>query len=175
MRIQRGTPAAGRQGVSLLVILLTLAGMAIAAGLAIPAFYGLHAVTLDSAARLLARDLRVAQNMAGFEGQPCTFQFLPEGRGWRVLDEQGRVLERPDQKGSFERDLTVDGVFEGVSLQRIDFGGKQELHFDRAGRALPGGTVRVCFDGEARVLRVVALSGRVILDGLAEEYYDVGH
>ena len=162
-------------GVSLLTMLLTLAAMAIAAGLAIPAFYGRHSVTLDSAARLLARDLRVAQSMAGFEGQPCTFQFLSEGRGWRVVGEEGEILDRPDQKGRFERDFTADGVFEGVKLERIAFGGASELHFDRAGRALPGGTLLVTFAGEARVLRVVALSGRVILDGLAEEYYDPGH
>ena len=160
---------------SLLVMLLTLAAMAIAAGLAIPAFYGMHHVTLDNAARLLARDLRVAQNMAGFEGQPCTFQFLPDGSGWRVLSDDGLVLERPDQKGRFERDFTIDGVFEGVRLEHIEFAGTHEVHFDRAGRAMPGGTVRVSFNGEARVLRVVALSGRVILDGLAEEYYDPGH
>jgi Tfp pilus assembly protein FimT len=174
MRTLRAAPARGRKGVSLLVILLTLAVMAIAAGLAIPAFYSQHGVTLDNAARLLARDLRVAQNLAGFEGQPCTFQFLPEGRGWRVVDEQGLVIERPDQKGRFERDLTVDGVFEGVRLEHIDFSGAGEVHFDRAGRALPGGTLLVSFEGQSRVLRVVALSGRLILNGLAEEYYDTG-
>jgi len=159
-------------GVSLLVILLTLAAMAVAAGLAIPAFYSRHEVTLDSAARLLARDLSVARNMATYEGRACTFQFLPDGSGWRVLDDDGEVIERPDQKGRFERDLTIDGVFEGVRLGHFDFAGTNEVHFDRAGRALPGGTVRVSFEGEGRVLRVVALTGRVILDGLAEEYFD---
>ena len=172
MRELRVAPARGRAGVSLLSMLLALACMAIVAGFAIPAFFGLHGVTLDNAARLLARDLRVAQNMAGFDGQPCTFEFLDEGRGWRVIGADGNVLTRPDQKGPFERDFTVDGVFEGVRLQHIDFDGHHWLRFDKAGRALPGGTLQVTFDGEMRVLRVVALSGRVILNGLAEEYYD---
>ncbi len=174
MRLLRGAPA-GRAGVSLLVMLIVLAAMAIVAGIAIPAYFGRHGITLDNAARLLARDLRVAQNMAGFEGQPCTFQFLEGGKGWRVVDEQGELLERPDQKGAFERDFTSDGVFEGVRLAHIDFGGRQFLSFDKAGRALPGGSLQVTFDGQICVVRVFALSGRVILNGLAEEYYDVGH
>lgn len=153
-------------------MLIALACMALVAGFAIPAFFAMHGVTLDNASRLLARDLRVAQNMAGFDGQPCTFEFLDEGRGWRVVGADGSVLTRPDQKGLFERDFTTDGVFEGVRLAHIDFGGKQALHFDKSGRALPGGTLQVCFDGEKRVIRVVALSGRVIINGLAEEYYD---
>ena len=155
-------------------MVVVLAVMAIVAGLAIPAYFSRHGVTLDNAARLLARDLRVAQNMAGFEGQPCTFEFLDQGRGWRVLDERGAVLERPDQKGPFERDFTSDGVFEGVRIEHIDFGGQTALHFDKAGRALPGGSLQLTFDGQVRVVRVFALSGRVILNGLAEEYYDSG-
>lgn len=170
-----GTPAAGRSGVTLLTILLVLAGMALVAGLAIPAFYGLHSVTLDNAARLLARDLRVAQNMAGFEGKPCVFEFFEDGKGWRVTDARGVVYPRPDQKGEFVRDFTVDGVFEGVRIEHVDFGGTRKLSYDKAGRALPGGTLWVTFDGERRVVRVFALSGRVILDGLAEEYFDPGH
>lgn len=168
----KASPPPWRAGVSLLTMLLALACMAIVAGFAIPAFFRMHGITLDNAARLLARDLRVAQNMSVSEGLPCTFQFLDEGRGWRVLGADGNVLARPDQKGPFERDFTTDGVFEGVRLAHIDFGGKRSLHFDRAGRALPGGSLQIMFDGEVRVVRVVALSGRVILNGLAEEYFD---
>lgn len=173
MGVLRGAPA-GRAGVSLLVMLLVLAIMAIVAGFAIPAFFSMEGVTLDNAARLLARDLRVAQNMAGFEGQPCTFEFLDEGRGWRVVGENGAVLERPDQKGPFERDFTKDGVFEGVRLAHIDFGGTHSVHFDKAGRALPGGSLQVTFGEHVCAVRVFALSGRVIINGLAEEYYDSG-
>ena len=170
----RAFPRAASAGVSLLTMLLALACMAVVAGIAIPAFFGMHGVTLDNAARLLARDLRVAQNMAGFDGRPCTFEFLDEGRGWRVVGADGVVVSRPDQKGSFERDFTTDGVFEGVRLENVDFGGRRVVHFDKAGRALPGGTLQVAFKGESRVVRVFALTGRVIINGLAEEYYD-GH
>lgn len=167
-----GSPRAVRAGVSLLTMLLALACMAIVAGFAIPAFFDAPGVTLDSATRLLARDLRVAQNLAGFDGKPCTFEFLEEGHGWRVVDANGNILVRPDQKGPFERDFTSDGVFEGVRLEHIDFDGKRFLHFDKSGRALPGGTLKVVYGDESRVVRVFPLSGRVILDGLAEEYFD---
>jgi Tfp pilus assembly protein FimT len=169
-----GSPRVARAGVSLLTMLLALASMAIVAGFAIPAFFEAPGVTLDSATRLLARDLRIAQNLAGFDGIPCTFEFLDEGRGWRVVDERGEILTRPDQEGPFVRDFTVDGVFEGVRLEHIDFDHKRSLHFDKLGRALPGGTLKVTFGEESRVVRVFALTGRVILDGLAEEYFD-GH
>jgi hypothetical protein len=153
-------------------MLLVLTLMAVVAGLAIPAYFGRHSITLDNAARLLARDLHVAQNMAGFDGVPCTVQFFDDGRGWRVVDKRGVVVARPDQQGPFERDFGVDGVFEGVRIEHVDFGGRREIHYDKAGRALPGGTLQVTFDGEVRVVRVFPLSGRVILDGLAEEYFD---
>jgi Tfp pilus assembly protein FimT len=153
-------------------MLVALACMAIVAGFAIPAFFDAPGVTLDNAARLLARDLRIAQNMAGFDGIPCTFEFLDEGRGWRVVGEHGEVVTRPDQESPFERDFTTDGVFEGVRIEHVDFDGKRSLHFDKSGRALPGGTLKVEFGKESRVVRVFALSGRVILDGLAEEYFD---
>ena len=47
----RGRPgAAGRRGISLLVILVSLLLIGLAAGLAIPAWYARHEVTLDNAA-----------------------------------------------------------------------------------------------------------------------------
>lgn len=153
-----------------MLVVLTL--MAIAAGLAIPAYFGRHSITLDNAALLLLRDLHLAQSYAAFERQPCTVDFFEDGRGWRVVDRWDRVIERPDHQGPFERDFTVDGVFEGVKLEHVDFDGGRELRYDRNGRALPGGTLQIVFDGEVRVLRVTALTGRVIVDGLAEEYLD---
>jgi Tfp pilus assembly protein FimT len=175
MGARRRSPAPGRAGVSLLAMLLVLTIMAVAAGLAIPAFFGLHSVTLESAVRLLSRDLHMAQNMAAFDRRPCRFQFLSEGRGWRVVDASGNVVQRPDQDGLFERDFSADGVFEGVRLESIDFDGGSEIHYDKNARALPGGTLRVSFDGRFRVVRVMALTGRVILDGIADEYSGEGH
>lgn len=172
MGIRGRARADGRAGVSLLAILLTLTGMAIVAGLAIPAFFNLHRVTLDNAARLLARDIHIAQNLATLEGVPCVFEFLDEGHGWRVVGPDGSVIERPDQKCLFERDFTHDGVFEGVRLEHVDFAGARRLYFDKSGCALPGGTLQVTFEDEIRVVRVFALTGRVILDGLGEEYYE---
>lgn len=156
-------------------MLLVLTAMAVAAGIAIPAYFGMDGVTLDNAARLLARDLRLAQNMAGFEGQPCRFEFLAEGKGWRVVGNDGSVLERSDHPGPFERDFTRDGVFEGVRLAHIDFDGGKWLRFDKAGRALPGGTLQVTFRDQMCVVRVIPLSGRIIINGLAQEFYEAEH
>src|ERR1700741_3183644 len=67
MGSSRSRAAASRAGVTLLAMLLTLTCLAVVAGLAIPAFFNLYRITLDHAARLLARDIHVAQNLALFE------------------------------------------------------------------------------------------------------------
>lgn len=163
-----------KAGVSLLVVLIILAALALAAGLAIPAFFARHRVTLDNAAKLIARDLRVAQNWAAYSGEEAIFSFNDDGTGYRLKDGKGRVVERPDQKGIFARSFSADAVFEGIRISDVQCGPDGAIIFDPQGRVLAPGSVRVLFGSDSRVLHVEAPSGLVSIDGLESEWQDTG-
>ena len=74
-----------KAGVSLLVVLIILAALALAAGLAIPAFFARHRVTLDNAAKLIARDLRVHQGALGLGWRAFQREF--ENRTFDVVSQ----------------------------------------------------------------------------------------
>src|SRR5690606_25726658 len=71
-----------RRGFTVLELAVALALITLVAVLAIPAFYGRPEVTLDRAALLLARDLRIAQNEAVRWSGDVHFDFLAEGQGY---------------------------------------------------------------------------------------------
>ncbi len=155
----------------MLTILLSLLIMALVAGVAIPAWFARHEVTLDNAAILLARDLHAAQGRAVHLGISTSLQLDPDG--WRALDEEGRALLRGGEE-RIERRLSADAVFEGVSLRAISFGPDQAVSFGPGGQALEGGSVVLHFRGHERTLHLAPASGRVTIDGLARDWIDDG-
>lgn len=153
-----------RAGISLLAILLTLCGVAVAALVAIPAFFGQTEVTLDNACKLLVKDLRSAQNRAAFLKTEAVFAFNEDG--WRASDRTGGSLSRTAEPDEIQRVLSRDGVFEGVRITRIDFGDDRALVFDERGLALEGGEVEIAFGGETRTVEVEKGTGHAtVLNG----------
>jgi Tfp pilus assembly protein FimT len=163
---QSNSPQAPRAGVSLLAVLVTLAAIALIAGLAIPAFFDRHGVTLNNACDLVARDLRVAQNWASYSQAEFRFVFDADGDGYKVVDADGVTVARPDQKGAFSRRFSIDAVFDGVHLEQIGFGPERSVCFDRHGKARTGGSVEVTFRGQSHRLTLQQNTGRVTVDGL---------
>jgi len=161
-----------RGGVGLLPILVTLALVALIAGLAIPLWFGRHEVTLDNAALLLARDLRAIQNRAAFLGRGARVVF--DAHGWQGTDSAGAPLARFGGTESFRRRLDADGVFEGVTLQAIRFGEDRALEFGPRGEALEGGSIELHFRGEVRRVVLSAPQGSVRVEGLARPWSDDG-
>jgi len=153
-----------RAGISLLAILISLCAVAIAALVAIPTFFGRGDVTLDNAAHLLRKDLRSAQNRAAFLKTEAVFRF--DEYGWRASLPSGEPLAGPQDSNQILRNLDRDGVFEGVSVTRIEFGDDGALTFDSRGIALEGGEVELAFRKERRTIRVETGTGfSMILDG----------
>lgn len=149
----------------LLAILVTLAAIALLAGLTIPYWFGRHDVTLDNAARLLARDLHAVQNRAAFLGEPARVRF--HEHGWEATDPAGELLTRYGGEEPFVRRLDSDAVFEGVTLQAIEFGDDAALDLGSRGEPLEEGSLEVVFRGERRLLRVTTPHGDVLIEGLA--------
>jgi hypothetical protein len=148
-------------GISLLAILITLCAVAVAALVAIPAFFSQHDVTLDNACELLVKDLRSAQNRAAFLRTEAVFAFDTDG--WRASDRSGGSLSRTAEPDEIERRFSRDGVFEGVELTRIDFGEDRSLVFDERGLALEAGEVEVSFRGQVRTVRVEESTGHAMV------------
>ncbi len=170
MRIEDKTPA--RAGFTLLELLIVLVVLALVACLAIPAWFARSEITLDNAAKLLARDLREVQSIAAIKQETVRIEFLGDRDGYRVLDSSGQPLPSPSGPGSFERRYARDAIFEGVEIGRADFEGSPSLHFDENGFAQQQGTVMLLFGGDALIVHVAKPSGRVLIEGVVEAYLE---
>jgi hypothetical protein len=166
-REERRAPAARRpirQGVSLLAILVTLASVALVAGLAIPLWFSRHEVTLDNAALLFARDLRATQGRSAILGEPLRLEL--DEHGWSAKHADGEQVKRSGSEEPLQRRLDADGVFEGVTLEAIRFGPGDSVDFGSLGEWKESGSVQLCFRGESRRIVVTAPRGDIQIEGL---------
>lgn len=159
LRSPRNRPA--RRGVSLLAILISLALVAIAAMLAIPAYFGDPDVTLDALVQLLDRDVRALQNRAAFAREPGLLRFT--GNGWEAVDSQGRPLCAMGDDAPIARSFSRDGVFEGVVLERIEVGTDAALRIDERGLASTGGKLFARFGDGWRQIEIEAGAGHLVV------------
>lgn len=164
------------RGINLLEVFLGLVLLGIGASLAIPAWFGRSEVTLDNAARLLATDLRKAQNRAAFRRLGTQVEFAESGVAYRVMDETGLPAPAPIGDGPFERVYERDAVFRGVRVAEVDFDGGRVLRYDRRGAAQSGGRIVLEFgDSDRQVtLSVRKGAGWIQVDGLSEPWVDLG-
>lgn len=151
-------------------VIASLALVALIAGVAIPTYFARTAVTLDNAAVLLARDLRSVQNRAAHLGQSTTLRF--DAHGWRAFDALGRPLLRFGTRERIERRLDADGVFEGVTLEAVEFGAERSVRFDATGVPDRGGSLEIVYRGERRILSLSPADGSVALEGLERPWHD---
>ena len=149
---------------------MTLVVISVVASFAIPAWFERGVVTLDNAARLMAQDLRDAQNRAAFQGREIRVVF--HQGGYRVLDVAGDPLIAPIGSGPFERVYSIDATFDGVEIERIEFGSDKTLRYDARGIVAAGGSVLLRFNGDARVVSVNSGAGLIEIQGLAKPWED---
>jgi len=153
MRLPRPLrPDSARRGISLLAILVSLCAVAIVAVVAIPGFFARHDVTLDNACRLLLKDVRSAQNRSSYLKTGAVFAFHADG--WEATTPAGELLASRGTLDGIARQLSRDGVFEGVSIENIDFGDDDRFAFDERGLALEGGSLEIVFRGERRFVTI---------------------
>lgn len=158
---------------TLLELAIALALICLAAVLAIPAFYQRPEVSLDRAALLLARDLRLAQNDAVRWRQDVIFEFLPDGAGYAARFASGKPVPAPLGKQGLERVYGRDAVFQGVRIGRLQLSGDPtSIRFDPLGYAHGAGAIELTFDGHECRVRIEESSGFVSLEGLARPERD---
>jgi hypothetical protein len=142
---------------------------------AIPAWFGRASVTLDSAARLLAEDLREVQNRAAFRRTPIRMRFLPEGDGYEFVDDRDQPVRARTGDGPYMRRYSHDAVFEGVRVESFEVAPDGELHYDGLGFLEHPARIVLGFQANTRTLILEERTGVVTIEGLEEPWMDDGN
>jgi prepilin-type N-terminal cleavage/methylation domain-containing protein len=159
-------------GFTLVELLIALIVIGLVASIAIPAFFERSEVTLDSACRLLAEDLRAAQNRAAYLQTEVRIQFPADGDGYMAVDEEGNTLEAPGGGGEFLRKYSRDAVFEGVRISHVECGPMRRIVYDENGRAPEGGKVVVSYRQDSRWVIVHKGDGLVEVPDLVQPWME---
>ncbi len=168
------TQSQTRRGFTILELLIILALLTITASVGIPAYFARPEVTLDSAARLLAADMREVQNRAALYRLPLAVEFTAGGGGYSGVHETGEPLTSPYQAGPFVRVYGADAVFEGVQVVQVQSPDGNRVSFTPRGLAATTASIVLGFDGETRTVRIRKGSGLVEITGLDDPWFDAG-
>jgi len=144
-------------------VLFSLCGIAAVAMIAIPAFFERADFTLDNACDLLRRDLHSTQNRATYLRTEA--RFVIDSDGWRAIDKHGAPLTGMGEDHPIARSFSCDGVFEGVTAERIHVGTGGELLITSRGTTLERGELVLRFRGEERPVKIERGSGQVVYPG----------
>jgi len=163
-----------RGGFTILELTVVLVVMAVLSSFTIPAWFDRPEVTLDNAARLLARDLRDVQNRAALYQTTLQMRFDEDGGGYAATTDEGATLLSPYGERPFERRYDRDAIFRGVRIESRDLGGLEAVEFTARGTARQGARLVVTYRGEQRILRMQPFSGMIEIDGLAKPWIHNG-
>ena len=163
-----------RSGFTILELLISLMTIAVVASVAIPFYFDRPDVTLENAEILLAKDLRAAQNRAAFLGEETTLEIFPDGDGYLVRDHRGVPVDHPRNELPFERRYSIDAVFRGVHITRVDFGGDRKLTFGPRGEPQEAVSLVLRYGNEERRVVVDPPYGHVTIVGSSSGWIDVG-
>lgn len=159
-------PSRGRRrsGFTILELLILMVVLGIAASVGIPSYFGRPDVTLKSAAKLLANDLREVGGRAAVYREALWLRFDDDGGGYSATDRNGQLLISPYGAGPFVRRYDADAVFRGVTIESLEPETPRSVTFDATGTASSSIAVTIGYKGEARVVTLAARSGLVTID-----------
>ncbi len=171
--VDRGRHAAAR-GFTILELLLVLAVVTITAAISIWAYFARPEVTLDNAALLLARDMRIAQNRAVLLRHPVYLVFFKEGDGYRIVDELEESAFSRQGFERVERCFSRDAIFEGVRILHIGLAANARVVFPSDGGETPAGRLTLAYGGETRTLEIEGGTGRILVSERSAEKHNSG-
>jgi prepilin-type N-terminal cleavage/methylation domain-containing protein len=162
------------RGFTILELVLVLAVVTIIAAISIWAYFARPEVTLDNAALLLARDMRIAQNRAVLLRHPVYLVFFKEGDGYRIVDE---LEESAFSRAGFERVercFSRDAIFEGVKILHLGLAANDRVVFPPDGGEPPAGRLMLSYGSETRTLEIEGGTGRILLTERASDKANAG-
>ena len=117
--------------ISLGTVAVSLAALGLAASFGIPMFFAQPDVTLRNACKLIASEVHATQSRAAWLRKPLRLVF--DETGYQALDEEDRPVQRFPGGHTLGRSFLDAGIFDGVTIREIDFGGDRELAFSDHG------------------------------------------
>jgi len=148
---------------TLFELLIVLALITVIAAVSTWAYFARPEVTLDNAIRILARDLRIAQNRAVLLRHPVSIVFAEDGDGYRLVDPaDGQAAEHAEFE-RIDRRYSRDAIFEGVKILPVGLAAKGEILFPCDGREPPPGRILVSYRHETRTLEIEGGTGKILL------------
>lgn len=161
-------------GFTIVELTIVLVLLSMTASIGIPAYFSRPTITLDNAAKLLAKDLREIQNRAARYQEQLEIRFPKDGSGYAATDRMGEPLISPYGVGDFRRHYPIDAIFRGVTIKKVRAGGDRAISFSPEGRPLESAEVVIEFRGEQRTVMIRGRSGLLAIDGLNEPWIDLG-
>lgn len=163
-----------RSGFTIVELLIVLVLLSFTASIGIPAYFARPSITLDNAAKLLAKDLREIQNRAALYEEQLEIRFPEDGTGYAATDRHGEPLISPYGVGEFKRHYPGDAIFRGVSIKSLSAGGDRAISFSSDGRPIEAARIVLEFRGEERTVQMRERSGLLAINGLDEPWMDLG-
>ncbi|MFN0007897.1 MAG: hypothetical protein ACKVXR_08310 [Planctomycetota bacterium] len=157
--------AGGRLGFTIVELILVIAIVTVTAALSIWAYFARPEVTLDNAARLLVRDIRIAQARAALLHSPISLVFHEEGDGYRIVDGVGDGASPTPSSDRIERRYSRDAVFEGVSILPIGLGAQGKVVFESDRPDPASGSITLSYRRATRIVEIEPGTGHAHLTG----------
>ena len=169
MREPPGPPAATRRarapGFTILEFLVVVTLVTLTAAFSIWAYFARPEVTLDNAAQLLVRDLRVAQSRADLLHSPVSVVFRENGDGYKIVDGLENVARPRDLPERIERLYSRDAVFEGVSILPLGLAARGRILYPGDGSPPEAGRITLSYGRATRLVGIETETGRVHVSG----------
>lgn len=154
-----------RGGFTIIELIVVIMLVTFTAAVSMWAYFARPEVTLDNAAQLLVRDMRVAQSRAALLHAPVTLVFHDEGDGYRIFDGMEDMAHPRFLPDRIERRYSRDAVFEGVTILPLGLAARGRIVFDGEHADPASGSITLSYERETRMVEIEPGSGRVMLTG----------
>jgi type II secretory pathway pseudopilin PulG len=154
-----------RGGFTIIELIVVIMLVTFTAAVSLWAYFARPEVTLDNAAQLLVRDMRIAQARAALLHAPVTLAFHEEGDGYRIVDGAEDMAHPRYIPERIERRYSRDAVFEGVSILPIGLAARGRIVFGIEGSDPSSGSITLSYGRATRIVEIEAETGHVLLTG----------
>jgi len=153
------------RGFTIFELIVVIVIVTFTAAVSIWAYFARPEVTLDNAARLLVRDLRIAQARAALLHSPVTLVFNEDGDGYRIVDGMGDELGSSQSPERIERRYSRDAVFEGVSILPLGLAAQGKVVFESERPDPASGSITLSYRTATRIVEIEPGTGHAELIG----------
>lgn len=154
-----------RDGFTIIELIVVIMLVTLTAAVSIWAYFARPEVTLDNAAQLLVRDMRIAQARAALLHAPVTLVFHEEGDGYKIVDGMDDLANPRDLPERIERRYSRDAVFEGVSILPLGLAARGRVVFENERSDPLSGSITLSYGRATRIVEIEPGSGRFLLTG----------